>query len=118
MLVVTSLLAILVATQAWNLQPRSLQTIQLNSLRRGLFQSITSASILTAFTLRSIAEEDFITTESGLKYRDTKVGDGASPKPGDTVKVHYTGWLEGFDSEKKFDSSYDRRSPLQFKVGH
>jgi FKBP-type peptidyl-prolyl cis-trans isomerase len=57
------------------------------------------------------------TTESGLKYVDTKVGDGASPVPGDTVRVHYTGWLEGFESEKKFDSSYDRRSPLVFRVG-
>jgi peptidylprolyl isomerase len=33
------------------------------------------------------------------------------------VKVHYTGWLEGFDSEKKFDSSFDRKKPLIFKVG-
>jgi peptidylprolyl isomerase len=57
------------------------------------------------------------TTESGLKYVDTKVGDGASPVPGDTVRVHYTGWLESFESEKKFDSSYDRRSPLVFRVG-
>jgi FKBP-type peptidyl-prolyl cis-trans isomerase len=31
--------------------------------------------------------------------------------------VHYTGWLDDFESEKKFDSSYDRRSPLVFKVG-
>ena len=31
--------------------------------------------------------------------------------------MHYTGWLDDFDSEKKFDSSYDRRSPLQFAVG-
>ena len=46
-----------------------------------------------------------------------KVGDGAVPIPGDTVRVHYTGWLEGFESEKKFDSSYDRHTPLVFKVG-
>lgn len=59
----------------------------------------------------------FTTTESGLQYLDTKIGDGPSPLPGDTVRVHYTGWLEGFESEKKFDSSYDRRSPLVFKVG-
>jgi len=59
----------------------------------------------------------FIKTSSGLEYLDTKLGEGASPLPGDTVKVHYTGWLEDFESEKKFDSSYDRRSPLSFKVG-
>lgn len=59
----------------------------------------------------------FKTTGSGLKYFDVKVGDGASPQPGDTVRVHYTGWLDGFETEKKFDSSYDRRSPLVFKAG-
>ena len=59
----------------------------------------------------------FTTTESGLKYFDIKEGDGNVPKPGDTVRVHYTGWLENFESEKKFDSSYDRRSPLVFPVG-
>ena len=117
MLVLISMLTFALAAHAWNLQPRSLQALQLKVLRRGFVQSIATASAITAFTLRSHAEEDFITTESGLKYRDTKVGEGASPAPGDTVKVHYTGWLEGFDSEKKFDSSYDRRSPLQFKVG-
>jgi FKBP-type peptidyl-prolyl cis-trans isomerase len=61
----------------------------------------------------------FTTTESGLKYRDTVVGDAskASPLPGDTVRVHYTGWLDGINGVKKFDSSYDRRSPLVFKAG-
>lgn len=64
-----------------------------------------------------VGDDGFITTSSGLKYRDIKAGDGASPQPGDTVRVMYTGWLDDFDSEKKFDSSYDRRSPLVFKVG-
>ena len=60
---------------------------------------------------------DYTTAESGMKYLVTKEGDGAVPSPGQTVKAHYTGWLDGFDSEKKFDSSRDRGRPFTFKVG-
>ena len=49
-------------------------------------------------------EEKFITTKSGLKYADLKVGDGKEVKKDDTVTVHYTGWLK---NGKKFDSSHD-----------
>src|SRR5262245_35275546 len=34
-----------------------------------------------------------VTTDSGLKYQELKVGDGQEAKKGDTVAVHYTGWL-------------------------
>lgn len=60
---------------------------------------------------------DFITTESGMKYRVTKEGTGAIPETGQTVKAHYTGWLDGFDSDRKFDSSRDRGRPFTFAVG-
>ncbi len=60
---------------------------------------------------------DYTTTESGMKYLVTKEGDGAVPSAGQTVKAHYTGWLDGFDTPKKFDSSRDRGRPFQFKVG-
>ncbi len=60
---------------------------------------------------------DYTTAESGMKYLMTKEGDGAVPSAGQTVKAHYTGWLDGFDSEKKFDSSRDRGRPFTFKVG-
>lgn len=51
---------------------------------------------------------------SGLKIEDLKEGTGASPKPGDVVEVHYTGWLE---NGTKFDSSVDRGEPFQFVIG-
>ena len=34
-----------------------------------------------------------VTAPSGLKYTDLVIGTGAQPKTGQTVIVHYTGWL-------------------------
>ena len=59
-------------------------------------------------------DEKTVTTPSGLKYLDEVVGKGASPKSGQTVKVHYTGWLE---NGTKFDSSVDRGQPFEFVIG-
>ena len=57
------------------------------------------------------------TTASGLQIEDTKVGDGPSPKTGQTCSMHYTGWLYQ-DGKKgaKFDSSLDR-GPFDFTIG-
>jgi FKBP-type peptidyl-prolyl cis-trans isomerase len=59
-----------------------------------------------------------ITTASGLKYEDIKVGTGAEAKAGQNVSVHYTGWL-WVDGKKgdKFDSSKDRGQPFGFPLG-
>ena len=54
------------------------------------------------------------TTASGLKYTDVKTGEGeAVTGRGQTVSVHYTGWLE---DDTKFDSSRDRDDPFSFPV--
>jgi FKBP-type peptidyl-prolyl cis-trans isomerase FkpA len=60
-----------------------------------------------------------ITTDSGLQYEDTIVGDGAEAKAGQHVTVHYTGWLRNEDGSTgaKFDSSKDRNDPFQFSLG-
>jgi FKBP-type peptidyl-prolyl cis-trans isomerase FkpA len=55
-----------------------------------------------------------VTTPSGLKYEDTKVGTGAEAKAGQNVAVHYTGWLT---NGTKFDSSKDRGQPFTFRLG-
>ena len=55
-----------------------------------------------------------LTSGSGLKYEDLKVGGGASPSAGRQVVVHYTGWLE---NGTKFDSSLDRSQPFTFQIG-
>ena len=59
-----------------------------------------------------------ITTDSGLKYIDTTVGDGAEAQKGQSVTVHYTGWLYNNDTQgAKFDSSKDRNDPFVFSLG-
>jgi FKBP-type peptidyl-prolyl cis-trans isomerase len=55
-----------------------------------------------------------VTTASGLKYVDIVEGTGATPQRGQTVTVHYAGMLE---NGKKFDSSYDRGKPADFRIG-
>jgi FKBP-type peptidyl-prolyl cis-trans isomerase FkpA len=55
-----------------------------------------------------------ITTETGLRYQDIKSGSGElATGRGQTVIVHYTGWLE---DETKFDSSRDRDEPFSFPM--
>jgi FKBP-type peptidyl-prolyl cis-trans isomerase FkpA len=54
------------------------------------------------------------TTKSGLIYEDHAKGEGAAAKSGDTVLVHYTGWLT---DGRKFDSSLDRNEPFSFVLG-
>ncbi len=51
---------------------------------------------------------------SGLAYIDEVVGAGALPRTGQTVQVHYTGWLT---NGQKFDSSRDRGAPFEFPLG-
>lgn len=49
-----------------------------------------------------------------LQIEDLHIGDGAEAKAGQTVSVHYTGWLTTGD---KFDSSVDRGQPFPFGLG-
>ena len=68
---------------------------------------------------RSNAADNQVTEmPDGLKYTDTKIGDGATAKAGNKVTVNYTGWLyENGAKGKKFDSSLDRGQPFQFTLG-
>ena len=54
------------------------------------------------------------TTPSGLIIETLATGTGAAAAPGDTVSVHYTGWLT---NGTKFDSSRDRNEPFNFRLG-
>ena len=65
-------------------------------------------------TAAPTAATGMTTTPSGLQYQDLVVGTGQEAAAGDTVSVHYTGWLA---DGTKFDSSVDRGQPFQFVLG-
>jgi peptidylprolyl isomerase len=79
-----------------------------------LVMEIELVSVREPLTKTEVDEADFTITESGLKYYDLTPGTGDSPKAGQTVVVHYTGWLE---DGTQFDSSVDRGQPFSFTLG-
>lgn len=66
-----------------------------------------------AFLKENGTREGVKTTESGLQYEVIEDGNGAMPKAGDDVTVHYTGTL--IDGTV-FDSSVERGAPATFGV--
>ncbi|MCV3213555.1 FKBP-type peptidyl-prolyl cis-trans isomerase [Plectonema radiosum NIES-515] len=68
----------------------------------------------TLIASKTMADENVVTTPSGLKYVEIKEGTGATPKTGQKVTVHYIGTLE---DGTKFDSSRDRDRPFDFQLG-
>ena len=54
------------------------------------------------------------TTSSGLMIEEIVEGTGDTATAGQTVSVHYTGWLT---NGSKFDSSKDRNDPFDFPLG-
>jgi peptidylprolyl isomerase len=62
----------------------------------------------------SLDDSQYTTTASGLKYHDLEVGTGDVAASGQTVSVHYTGWLT---DGAMFDSSLSRGQPFEFRLG-
>ncbi len=63
---------------------------------------------------REVAEEDYIVTESGLKYFDFVEGNGPVVENDAFISVHYHGW---FTNDVLFDSSILRNRPFEFFLG-
>jgi peptidylprolyl isomerase len=72
-------------------------------------------AVYTFSTLRGTKAAPEITTATGLKYQDLKVGDGPSPTLGQTVSAHYIGRLEN-ENGKEFNNFTTGR-PIDFKLG-
>jgi peptidylprolyl isomerase len=96
------------------LNPTQPAVVTLDANANPAVDNIRLVAMTTGSEGEQTADKDAVTTPSGLKYIDIKEGDGATPKTGQTVVVHYTGTLE---DGTKFDSSRDRNSPFKFKLG-
>jgi FKBP-type peptidyl-prolyl cis-trans isomerase len=82
--------------------------------------AVLALAILAAMPLErsDAATSQVIEMPNGLKYTDTKAGDGTTAASGNKVSVHYTGWLYNNGAKgAKFDSSVDRGQPFQFTLG-
>ena len=75
----------------------------------------TFVGVYVISTLRSSKAAPEVTTASGLKYQDLKVGDGASPTMGQTVSAYYVGRLEN-EKGKEFNN-FTTGKPIEFRVG-
>lgn len=79
-----------------------------------LIMEIELLEVREPVTQTEVSPDQYTTTESGLKYYDIVVGEGATPSQGQVITVHYTGWLE---DGTVFDSSVERGEPFTFALG-
>lgn len=77
----------------------------------GCSQTQTDQTLENTIELDTTQEEVAVTE---LQIEDLQEGSGDEAKEGDTVEVHYTGWLT---DGTKFDSSVDRGTPFSFALG-
>jgi len=79
-----------------------------------LIVEMTLNEILETPKVTDVDEGDYTTTDSGLMYYDIVEVEGAEAESGQSVSVHYTGWLE---DGTVFDSSVERGVPFDFQLG-
>lgn len=79
-----------------------------------LVMEIELTELVLPTVMTEVDEGDYTVTESGLKYYDLVEGTGEAAAAGQTVSVHYTGWLE---DGTQFDTSLTSGAPFSFTLG-
>ena len=79
-----------------------------------LIVAVAAAAVAYLVANRKGQAGSEITTDSGMKYVDLKVGNGATPRMGQRVQVHYFGKLE---NGSEFENSYKLGRPAEFNIG-
>lgn len=90
-------------------------------LRGALMAAAPLTTLLTtrvggAHAVVDNANKPFVETASGLKVLDAKLGEGATPKAGDTVVVHWSGYTSGYQG-KRVENTSVRDDPFVFTLG-
>jgi peptidylprolyl isomerase len=97
---------------------RRLKDVKIAVMAMAAIATVAVAAVAVPMPALAQTKGKTMTTPSGLQIIDTQEGTGASPKPGQTCVMHYTGWLyENGQKGKKFDSSVDRNEPFEFPIG-
>jgi len=77
--------------------------------------------VTTMYPAKEVKKPDTTSSPATLIKTDIKLGEGALATAGQSVTVHYTGWLydeaASMHQGKKFDSSRDRNQPFPFSLG-
>ncbi len=82
------------------------------------FTLFLAGALSIAMTASAAPADTYVTMIGGVQYHDEVVGTGPQPDVGQTVNVHYTGWLYDHGTKgAKFDSSHDRGKPFSFQIG-
>ncbi|RDX90973.1 Peptidyl-prolyl cis-trans isomerase FKBP20-2, chloroplastic, partial [Mucuna pruriens] len=71
--------------------------------------------IREGFQVKVVSSDNYVTSNSGLIYRDFVVGEGDCPKDGQQVTFHYVGYNE---SGRRIDSSYLQGTPAKIRMGN
>lgn len=90
-------------------------------MKRFLFVLWAAVAIVLSACSDSPEPVEAISGVTDFIKKDVVVGQGAEATKGNTVAVHYTGWLysdtAAENKGKKFDSSHDRGEPFEFPLG-
>ena len=80
----------------------------------------TSVFLIVLLTVAShaVADNDYMETEKGARYRDLNTGTGAAAENGDVAIMHFTGWLDDKGEKgRQFYNSRAENRPVSFVIG-
>lgn len=112
--VVFLLFVALVAFLLWDRQNDARVAAEATTTAQAQFGTTQTAQTALATPFGAESDAEVVTTASGLQYQDLVVGEGDAAQTGDTVSVHYTGWLV---DGTEFDSSRESGQPFEFTLG-